>query len=227
MSKVPFFCSLYVSHPPIPKQKLLHNNVTAYLINLSEYVIASPCKYPSYLASLSLRLREVPSSTLQKVTLVAFWLIFAVFHKNLWKVGVCLVCVKLINRAGFSKPISPPQLPSKVPPRSPSPSPLAPLKVKKEVAPKPKSPSPGLGLSGTLKISASPGGESVTSSVASSFCWVHSDNASQKGSQQQEPGTLTTSSGVSLDSTPSRFSLRSFVLISSYESSFVEISDDM
>ena len=183
MSKVPFFCSLYVSHPPIPKQKLFHNNVTTYLINLSEYVIASPCKYPSYLASLSLRLHQVHSSTLQKVTLVAFWLIFAVFHKSLWKLGVCLVCVKLINRAGFSKPVSPPQVPSKVPPHPLSPSPLRPPKVKKEDASKPKIPSPGLDLSslspeyGTLKISATSGGEPST--VSSSFCLMDREGASQ------------------------------------------------
>jgi len=103
MSNVPFLSALYVNAPPIPQQKLFENNVTTCVINFSEYLFSIPCKYPSYMASLNLDLSEVPSSALKKIGLVALWTIFIVFSRALWKAGVMLACVKLLNRSGFGE----------------------------------------------------------------------------------------------------------------------------
>ena len=114
MSEVSFLSALYVNAPPIPQQKLFENNVTTWVINFSEYAFSIPCKYPTYVASLNLTLKEVPSSTVTKITLLAFWMIFVLFRKNLWKIGMGLVCIKLINRVGFDA--SPPSRPYYPPP---------------------------------------------------------------------------------------------------------------
>lgn len=116
MASVSFLSPLYVTAPPVKEQEIFKNNVTTWLINFSEYVFSIPCKYPTYEASLDLTLTEVYTSTLKKATLIAFWIVFAVFHRSLWKVGVCLACVKLWNRMGFpeaSPPIRASSRPSK------------------------------------------------------------------------------------------------------------------
>ena len=116
MFRVHLLSALYVSPPPIPKQKLFDNNITAIVVNFSEYLFSIPCKYPSYLVSFHLDLKEVQISTLKRVGLVALWMFFGVCWKSLWKVVTVLAVVKVVNRLGFAEPPSPRTYSHRIPP---------------------------------------------------------------------------------------------------------------
>lgn len=177
MFKVHLLSALYVSPPPIPKQKLFDNNVTATLINFSEYLFSVPCRYPNYLVSFNLNLSEVQTSTLKRVGLVALWVLFAVFWKTLGKVVIALAVIKIGNRLGFAEPPKPrtytrPKLP---PPVRPPPSKTSdPDRI---IYPQPHPPRTSLPKKQEPKPPRSP---DLDSSLLSSFVIVEDPEKEQK-----------------------------------------------
>ncbi|WP_420420928.1 hypothetical protein [Simkania sp.] len=148
MFRVHLLSALYVSPPPIPKQKLFDNNITAIVVNFSEYLFSIPCKYPNYVASLNLDLTEVQTSTLKRIGLVALWVLFGVCWKSLWKVVTVLAVIKVSNRLGFAEPPTPQTYsrrnpkPVRKPPPTKLPPPIKPTDSPKTYNPPPNSVGP-------------------------------------------------------------------------------------
>lgn len=243
MFKVHLLSALYVSPPPISKQKLFDNNITATLINFSEYLFSVPCRYPNYLVSCNLNLSEVQTSTLKRVGLVGLWFLFAVFWKTLGKVVIAFAVIKIGNRLGFAEPPKPriytrPNLPPPVHPPSsktsdpdriiyPRPNPLRTSLPKKQEPKPPRSPDLELSTSlGSFVLvedpdkekkdqKASPPSSSHDLSASHSFVMVNPD-------ERRDPplSHSVSSSWVIVDEsqlqTPVPSQLGSFVLIDSY-----------